>query len=102
MCVTTITMSVYINVKISVVLRNKIKLSERDYMFYFNQIFRLELKERVFSHIINAKFFKVIVINSTNDTIILIKRFRLKIVKEFENNDCYMIFKYSSHFAAKN
>ena len=102
MCVTAIMMSAHINMKISAMLRNKIKLSKRDYMFQFNQIFRLKLKKEVFSYIIEAGFFKVVVINSTNDAIILIKRFRLKIVKEFEKNDCFTIFECDSHFAAEN
>ena len=102
MYITAITMLADINMKVSTMLRNQIKLSKRDYMFHLNQISRLELKEKVFLHIIDAEFFKVVATNSTNDAINLIKRSRLKVVKEFEKNDCFTIFEYDLYFVAKN
>ena len=101
-CVSATTVSLYINMKIEVKLRNKQSLSNRDYMFHSEQLSLLDSKENVFSHIVNSSFFKIMIINSFDRAIILFRRFRLSIIKKFEEKECYVVSKYDAHFAAEN
>ena len=68
-CASTIVISTHISMKISTKLRDKISLSNRDYMFHSNNFARLESEEDTFSHIVDSGFFKIVVINSSNDSI---------------------------------
>ena len=102
MCAVAITVSTHINMKISIQLREKAKLSDRNYMFYSKQIFNLKLEKEIFSHIVDVNFSKILAINNSVSVVIIFRRFRLDIIKKFEKNDCYMIFEHDAHFAAKN
>lgn len=65
-------------------------------------MFNLKFEEEIFSHIIDANFYKILIINNSVNVVISFKRFRLDIIKKFEKHDCYMIFEHGAHFAAKN
>ena len=102
MCMTAIIVSSYISMKISTTLRSKLKLSERDYMFYSDQNARLEYEEEIFSHIVNFNFSSVFVTNSSDNSITISKRSRLRIIKEFDDEDCYMMFSHDAYLASDN
>ena len=101
-CVSATTVSSHISMKIKVKLRGKQDLSNRDYMFHSEQLSLLDSKEDVFSHIMNSSFFKVMITNSFDRAIILFRRFRLSVIKKFEEKECYIVSKYDAHLAAEN
>ena len=102
MCMSTIIVLFYINMNISTTLRNEQKLSKRDYMFHSCQNVRLKYEKEIFSHIMNFNFSSVFVTNNSNNSVAFSKRFRLKIIKEFDEKDCYMMFSHDVYFAFDN
>ena len=101
-CVSATTVSFHINMKIKAKLREKQDLSNRNYIFHSKRLTLLDFEKEIFSHIMNSSFIKIIIINSFDQTIILFKRFRLSIIKEFEKKECYAASKYDVHLAAEN
>ena len=101
-CASTIVISTHISMKISTKLRNKISLSNRDYMFHSNHFARLESEESIFSHIVDSGFFKIVVINSSNDSVTISRRARLDTIKKFEKDECYIVSKHDAHLATEN
>lgn len=101
MCASTIIVLAYINMKISVVLRDKKTISNRDYMYLSNKAFRFDCAKK-FSHIVNSNFFEILIINNSNYLITIFKRFRLNIIEEFEEKNCYIVSSHDVHFVVDN
>ena len=101
-CALTTTISSHINMNVAIKLRKRHELSSRDYMFHSQRHIALDREKEVFSHIVNSKFFKIMIINSFNQFVILSKRCRLSVIKKFEKKECYIAFEYDAHFATNN
>lgn len=102
MCAIATIVSAHINMKISIALRNKNKLLNRDFIFYLKQNNRLEHEEKFFAHIMNSRLSNILITNSTSNSITIFKRFRLDIVKVFEKISCYIASHQDAHFATNN
>ena len=101
-CALTTTISSHISMNVAIKLRERHELSSRDYMFHSQRHIALDREKEVFSHIVNSKFFKVMIINSFNQFVTLSKRCRLSVIKEFEKEECYIASEYDAHFATNN
>ena len=101
-CTLISTIFLHISMKTLIKLRKRRKFSNRDYMFHFEQISAFDRKKQIFLHILNAKFSKIIVNNNFNQTITFFRRFCLNVIKEFEKNECYLVFKHDAHLTANN
>ena len=88
----TMKISVNFATIISFKFREKSALStNRDFMFHFAKIARLRNEDDILSHIIDAHT-RVIQIHNTNfEDVFISKNSRLKIVQEYEKEDCYLI-----------
>ena len=70
-------------------------------MFYSAHDSRLDQENDILSHIVNVNFFCVYIKNTSDDTIIILRRCRLKMLQEYENKRCYLVFSNDAHFVAK-
>ena len=77
------------------------KLSNRDLIFNFNDVERLNKKDGVFSYIVDVNFSFVQMRNITNQSIFLCKNERLDILIEYEKKDCYLISSKIRHLDAE-
>ena len=66
------------------------KLLNRDLIFNFNDVKRLNKKDNVFFHIVDVNFFFVQVKNVTNQSIFLCKNKRFNILTKYEKKNCYL------------
>ena len=101
-CALTTTLSSYINMNVAIKLRERHEFSSRDYMFHSQRHIAFDREKKVFSHIVNFKFFKVMIINSFNQFVIFSKRCRLSVIKKFEKKKSYIVSEYDAHFATNN
>ena len=67
------------------------KLSNRDLIFNFNNVKRLNKKNNVFFYIVNVNFFFVQIKNITNQSIFFCKNERFDILTKYEKKSCYLI-----------
>ena len=82
-------------------LRGKSALSvDRDFMFHFARIVRLDNGDDVLSHIIDAHIEVVQVQNTNSEDVYIPKNSRLEIVQEYEKEDCYLVSSEYAHLAA--
>ena len=86
---------------ISIKIRDR-KLSNRDLMFNFEHIERLDKKNEIFTHIIDVNFFIVQVKNIIDELIIIKRSKRLNIFVEYEKKNCYFVNSKIRHFVAKS
>ena len=101
-CSLTTTIFFHSIVKILIKLRKKKELFNRDYMFHSKRMIRLDNENEIFSHIVNSNFFETLIINNSNNSITILKRFRLNVVKEFDDEKCYMMFSKNAHLTIDN
>ena len=80
---TNVFISTYFCSVISMKFRD-FKLLNKNMMFNFDQINRLNKKENVFVHIMNVNFFVIQMKNITNQFVIIIKNERLNILTKYE------------------
>ena len=86
---------------ISIKIRDR-KLSNRDFMFNFEHIKRLNKKNEIFTHIIDVNFFIIQIRNIIDESIIIKRSERLNILVEYEKKNCYFVNSKVRHFAAKS
>ena len=84
-----VTISAYSCFTVSIKYRG-FKLPNRDMLFNFNNIKKLNQKNNVFSHIINANFFVVQIRNIINKPIFIAKNKQLNTLIDYKKNDCYL------------
>ena len=101
-CTLTITIFFHINIKVSIKLQKKESFFNRDYMFYSKRSLRLNREEEIFFHIMDSNFSDILITNSSNELIKILKRSRLNLIKEFDEKNCYMIFLLNAHLIANN
>ena len=77
------------------------KLSNRNFIFNFNDVERLNKKNDVFFYIVDVNFSFVQIKNITNQSIFLCKNERLDILIEYEKKDCYLISSKIRHLNAE-
>ena len=88
----TIKISIKSTSTISFKLRDKDSLLiERDFMFTFSRIERLNQDESVFSHIIDAHTEVVQVHNINVENVYIFKNTRFEFVQKYEKKKCYLI-----------
>ena len=101
-CSTATTIFFHSTMKILIKLREKKELSNRDYMFHSQRMTRLDNENEIFSHIVNSNFSEALIINNSNNSITISRRFRLNVVKEFDDEKCYMMFSKNAHLTIDN
>ena len=102
MCSTAITIFSHINMFVSTIIREKFKtLSNKDFIFNSTHDHRFDQKEDILSHIVNANFSCVNVRNITNISVFILRRSRLEIIQEYEDEKCYFAFSKDAHLAAE-
>ena len=102
MCSTAITISSHINMFVSTIIREKFKiLSNKNFIFNSTHDHRFDQKKDILFHIVNANFSCVNVRNITNISVFIFRRFRLKIIQEYEDEKCYFAFSKDAHLATK-
>ena len=102
MCLNITTISSHINQFIAAIIRDKFKnLSDRDFMFHSAHDSRFNQENDILSHIVNVNFSCVHIRNTSDDTIVISRRCRLKMLQKYENEKCYLIFSNDAHFVAE-
>ena len=94
------TMSFHSIFVISIKFRDSKLSTNRNYMFNFNHLKRLNKKIDVFSHIVNVNFCIVQIRNTTNKSIFISKNERLKTLQKYEKKSCYLASSKHHHLAA--
>ena len=95
-----ITLFSHTNQFVSATIREKFKkLFNRDYVFHSANDNRLNLDDDILFHIVNANFFCVNIKNATNNSIVIFRRNRLRVLQKYENDDCYLISSKNAHLA---
>ena len=67
------------------------QLSNRNIMFNFSDIKKLNQKNNMFFHIVDANFFIVQIKNAISKSIFIYKNKQLNILIDYKENDCYLI-----------
>ena len=101
-CSSATTIFSHSTVKIFIKLREKKGLFNRDYMFHSKRMTRLDNEDEIFSHIVNSNFSEALIINNSNNSITIFRRSRLDVVKEFDDERCYMMFSKNAHLTVDN
>ena len=101
-CLSAITVFSHTIMQIFIKLRKKKSLFNRDYMFHSKRIFHFDNESEIFSYIVNANFSETLITNNSNNSVIIFKRFRVNIIKEFDDENCYMMFFENAHSAVDN
>ena len=102
MCFTAVTVLSHINMFVSIIIRKKFKiLSNKDFIFNSTHDQRLDQKENILFHIVNANFSQMNIRNITNTLVFMFCRFRLKLIQKYENKDCYLISSNDAHLTTK-
>ena len=102
MCFTAVTVFSHINMFVSIIIRKKFKiLSNKDFIFNSTHDQRLNQEENILSHIVNANFSQMNIKNITNISIFMFRRFRLKLIQKYENENCYLISLHDAHLATR-
>ena len=87
----------------AVSMKFKSKLSRnRDFMFNFHDVDRLDAKSEIFFHIVNVNFCVVQIRNTTNKSIFIFKSERLNILIKYKKKNCYLISSKIRHLIVKN
>ena len=77
---------------ISFKLRGKFSLStDRNFIFLFQRIDRLNSENGILSHIIDVNTVVVQIRNTSFDDVFIPKNSRLSIIREYEKKNCYLI-----------
>ena len=99
-----IIVSFYSNTMIFICFRNKSKLfKNRDLMFMSMKLSDcFNFDDNVLSHIIDVNMCVVQINNIFDKSIIIFKNFRLNIVQEYEEEDCYAVFNDYDHLIAES
>ena len=73
---------------------------ERDFMFTFSRIERLNQNENVFFHIIDAHTEMIQANNINSENVYILKNTRLRLVQEYEKKECYLADSKYAHLVA--
>ena len=102
MCSNITTISSHINQFIAAIIKDKLKnFSNRNFMFHSAHDSRFDQENDILFHIVNVNFSCVHIRNTSDDTIIISRRCRLKMLQKYENERCYLIFSNDVHFVAE-
>jgi hypothetical protein len=91
-----IVMSSHINMTILVKIREK-SLSERDYIFNSKREILLDLEEDFFNHILINNSMRILVKNTSNQTYVILKNYKLDKICDYQKNECFLIFSNDNH-----
>ena len=91
------------SITISFKLRDKNSLFvERDFMFIFQRIDRLNLVDDVFSHIVDAHIFVIQVMNANVEEIFIFKNSKLSIIQNYAEEECFLVNQKNVDLAANS
>lgn len=99
---TTITIFSHINMFVSMIIRKKFKISSnKNFIFNSTHNHRLNHEKNILFHIMNVNFSCVHVKNITNISVLIFRLFRLKLIQEYENEECYLISSNDVHLTTE-
>ncbi len=86
---------------VSIRMKNKKTLSNRDYLFQsVSRELNLEYSDEIMTHVINFNVAAVQVCNVTNKSVIIFRRARLDRIIEYEEHECYSTDLFETSLAA--
>ncbi len=91
-----IVMSFHTDMIVFVKIREK-SLSERDYIFNSKEEILLDSEEDFFSHILINNSMKVLIKNTSNQTYVIFKNYRLKKINDYHENESFLISSKNRH-----
>ena len=86
---------------VSMKFKNKLSRN-RDFMFNFHDVDRLDAKNEIFFHIVNVNFCAVQVRNTTNKSIFIFKSERLNTLMKYKKKNCYLVSSKIRYLITKN
>ena len=93
-----ITLFSHTNQFVSATIREKFKkFFNRNYVFHSTNDNRLSFDDDILFHIVNVNFFCVNIKNATNSFVVISRRSRLRVLQEYENDDCYLASSENAH-----
>lgn len=97
-----IIISSHFNMFVAAQIRERFKiLSDKDFVFNSTHDQRLSSENDILSHIVNVNFSCVQVRNATNESVFISRRCRLKLIQEYENEECYLVSSNDAHLTAE-
>ena len=94
-------MSSHINMTISVKIREKNLLKNRDYFFESKTFTVLSLDDDFLAHVISVNMMIVQIRNIFNEIFIVSKHFRVETLIDYAEEKCYVVFSENAHLAVK-
>ena len=94
-------MSSYISITISVKIREKDLVKNRDYLFKLKTFTNLSLNDNFLAHVISVNIIIVQIKNILNKIFIVLKHFRVKTLIDYVKEKYYVVFSKSAYLAVK-
>ena len=91
----------HIHMIVFVKIREQTLSTNRDYFFHSLEDNRLKAENDFFVHIIDVNFIVVHIRNSTNQSIIISRNFKLNKLNDYDEEDCFLIASKNWHLIVK-